>query len=230
MSQEEKKGVITLTELLLGHSEASQAIWLIESSKRPGDRIIEKTLEIRTDLLSLKIADLSAWRDSFSTTRSRQHKNQSTRQQTCTWCVEGQPKYSGESHSNRRILMRDKWSYCALLKALGKPEGSDSHCRGEHLTGLLGGAEKYLSPFLSSIFFTGTRSHFFKITVCLCPLVLPVSLCLFPPPSWGLCHIYHLVRPALSALHSSFHPCYSYWFNGPSRARHTVNLCNYMFG
>lgn len=35
-------GVIDWTELLFGHSEGSQSIWLIESLKRAGDRIIEK--------------------------------------------------------------------------------------------------------------------------------------------------------------------------------------------
>ncbi len=42
VSGKRKFGLIKQTELLFGHSEGSQAIWLIESLKRAGDRIIEK--------------------------------------------------------------------------------------------------------------------------------------------------------------------------------------------
>lgn len=42
VSGKRKFALIKQTELLFGHSEGSQAIWLIESLKRAGDRIIEK--------------------------------------------------------------------------------------------------------------------------------------------------------------------------------------------
>lgn len=58
--------------------------------------------------------------------------------------------------------MRDKSSYCALLNDL--TEGSDSYCREELLTGLLGGAEKYLSI-----------SVFFFLHTALCSLFLSSS-------------------------------------------------------
>lgn len=40
-----------------------------------------------------------------------------------------------------------------MVESLDKTEGRDSYCRAEHLTGLLGGAERYFnrfSPFIHS--------------------------------------------------------------------------------
>lgn len=133
------------------------------------------------------------------------------------WSAKRQPKYSGESQSSRGILMRDKWSYCAWLKGLVKPEGRDSYCGGEHLTGLLGGAEKCLC-----LSFTVLWSQFLKTAVCLC------LLCFFPPllsPPHGVSFLYHLILPALTELHCSLPPCHPLWFNVLYNSNHRINHC-----
>lgn len=68
------------------------------------------------------------------------------KQQPCI-VTETLPKYSVvEMRSDRRILIREKYSYCVLLEAWVKPEGCDSHCGGEHLAELLGGAGNTPAP------------------------------------------------------------------------------------
>lgn len=68
--------------------------------------------------------------------------------------------------------MSSKWSYCAFPTGLRKAEGRDSDCRGEHLTGLLCRAAKYLScPLALSLF----EPHFSRIfpRVSSLPVYLP---------------------------------------------------------
>lgn len=137
--------------------------------------------------------------------------------ETSTWCAEGQPKYSGESHSNRRILMRDKWSYCALLKGLGKTRGAWLLLQRRALNRITGRGWKYLSPFFSSSALVSVLQDR-RLLVSL--LFLSVSSSLSSSPTWCLSHIYHLTLPALTVLHSPLLPCHPQWFNVLSHASH----------
>lgn len=126
-------------------------------------------------------------------------------------------KYSGESHSNRRILMRDKWSYCALLKVLGKTRGAWHLLQRRALNRITGRGWKIPQPFL--FFLSLCFSHISsRSPFCSCPLSFSLS---FPT----LCHIYHLILPALTVLLSSLLPCHPQWFNVLSHGNHRINLC-----
>lgn len=110
-----------------------------------------------------------------------------------------QPKYSGESHFNGRILMKDKWSYWALLKGLGETRGAWLLLQQRALNRITGRGWKI------PLSFTPLCSQFFKLSICLCPLFFSVFLSssLSFPTS---CHyyIYHLFWPVLILLHSLF--------------------------
>lgn len=167
-------------------------------------------------MLFLKTARLYAWPDTTVSARWTGHK---TRQQTCTHRVEGRPEYNGESRSNRRILMRDKWSYCVLLKGLEETGGACLSLRRRALNGITGRGSRNTSTlsFFRSV--TVLWSHFFKTSVCSCPLFLSSSL------TRCLRHIYHHILPAPAAAHPSPLACHTHWFNVLSQASHRINLC-----
>lgn len=104
--------------------------------------------------------------------------NISTMSFTSSSCIQFkcmQLKYSVGGHpSSRRILIRYKWSYCKLLKGLGKTRERVSYCSGEHLAGLLGGVINYWGPLFYLFLHSALRL-----------LVLSIPLChlLFPPPT-----------------------------------------------
>lgn len=101
--------------------------------------------------------------------------------------------------------------------------GVTLYCRGEHLTGLLGGAENTSALSFLSVF------HRALVSVLQDRLLLVSCLSFSPLVSSSLssptsCHIYHLTLPALTVLHPSLLPCHPQWFTVLSHGGHRINL------
>lgn len=100
--------------------------------------------------------------------------------------------------------MRDKWSYCVLLKGLEETGGACLSLQRRALNGITGRGSKILQPFPFFRSVTLLWSHFFNIAVCSRPLFLSSSL------TRCLRHIYHHILPALTAPHPSPLPCHAH--------------------
>lgn len=84
-----------------------------------------------------------------------------------------------------------------LLCIAEGPGGRVFYCRGEHLAGLLGGAEKKILILLLSVFQRALVSVLQGLLVSSSP----------SSPRRSLFHMHHLIRPALAALRTPRPPC-----------------------